>query len=48
MKSIINRWLEKLKEANKKSFGSEPLNCCTVGRDKKKNKPTARAQHNKK
>ena len=39
MKNMIKKWLEKLGEANKETFGSEPLDCCTVGRDKKVVKP---------
>jgi hypothetical protein len=39
MKNIIKNWLEKLESANKSTFGSEPLDCCTVGRDKKVSKP---------
>lgn len=35
MKNFIKGWLEKLEDANKQSFGSEPLDCCTIGRDKK-------------
>ncbi len=33
MKRIIKRWLERLEEANKDSFGSEPLDCCKIGRN---------------
>lgn len=32
MKNIIKKWLDKLAAANKESFGSEPLDCCKVGR----------------
>jgi len=39
MKNIIKNWLERLEKSNKDSFGSEPLDCCTVGRDKKGVKP---------
>lgn len=39
MKNFIKKWLEKLEAANKENFGSQPLDCCTVGRDKKKTKP---------
>lgn len=39
MSKIIKRWLEKLENVNKESFGSQPLDCCTVGRDKKTTKP---------
>lgn len=39
MANIIKKWLEKLESANKESFGTQPLDCCTVGRDKKVTKP---------
>ena len=39
MGNIIKRWLERLENANKENFGSQPLDCCTVGRDKKTTKP---------
>lgn len=39
MANIIKNWLKKLENANKNTFGSEPLDCCTVGRDKKVVKP---------
>lgn len=39
MGNIIKNWLKKLESANKETFGSEPLDCCTVGRDKKVTKP---------
>ena len=32
MKNIIKKWLDKLATANKENFGSEPLDCCKVGR----------------
>lgn len=32
MKNIIKRWLDKLAAANKESFGSEPLDCCKLGK----------------
>ncbi len=35
MRNIIKKWLERLENANKETFGSQPLDCCTVGRDKK-------------
>lgn len=35
MKNIFKKWLKKLEATNKESFGSEPLDCCSVGRDKK-------------
>lgn len=35
MKNIIKRWLEKLETANKENFGSERLDCCTVGKENK-------------
>ena len=35
MKKKIKEWLKKLEEANKEEFGNKPLDCCTVGRDKK-------------
>lgn len=38
MKNFIKRWLKKLEATNKESFGSEPLDCCRVGRDKKPSK----------
>lgn len=38
MKNFIKEWLKRLESANKDNFGSEPLDCCTVGRDKKTNK----------
>ena len=38
MKNFFKRWLEKLEATNKESFGSEPLDCCTVGREKKTSK----------
>jgi hypothetical protein len=34
MKNITKNWLEILEKANKSSFGSEPLDCCTIGRNK--------------
>lgn len=36
MKNIIKKWLEKLGEANKESFGSERLDCCKLGREDQK------------
>ena len=39
MKNIIKNWLKRLESANKETFGSQPLDCCTVGRDKKVVKP---------
>lgn len=36
MKKLIKKWLEKLAENNKESFGSGPLDCCQLG--KKPNK----------
>ncbi len=33
MKNMVKRWLQRLEEENKKSFGSEPLDCCKIGRD---------------
>lgn len=30
---MIKRWLEKLENANKETFGSEPLDCCKIGRN---------------
>ncbi|MDR7854989.1 LDCC motif putative metal-binding protein [Tissierella sp.] len=47
MKNIIKSWLKKLEESNKESFGSKPLDCCTIGRDKKAAKPV-NASSNKK
>lgn len=35
MKNKIKKWLDKLAKANEDNFGSEPLDCCKVGRDKK-------------
>jgi hypothetical protein len=35
MKNIIKNWLERLERANKNSFGSEPLDCCKLGKDQK-------------
>ena len=32
MKNIIKRWLDKLAAANKETFGTERLDCCTVGK----------------
>ncbi|MBU5313495.1 hypothetical protein KQI38_15845 [Tissierella carlieri] len=32
MKKLIKKWLKKLEEANKESFGSEPLDCCKLGK----------------
>ncbi len=45
--NFINRWLKRLEEANKENFGDQPLDCCTVGRDKKPNKQM-KATKNKK
>lgn len=36
MKNIIKKWLEKLGAANKETFGSEPLDCCKLGRESSK------------
>ncbi len=47
MKNIIRRWFEKLEAANKASFGSQPLDCCTVGKDKKNVKPMKMTQSRK-
>lgn len=32
MKKLIKKWLKKLEEANKESFGSEPLDCCQLSK----------------
>ncbi len=32
MKKLIKKWLNKLEEANKESFGSGPLDCCELGK----------------
>ncbi|WP_353097132.1 LDCC motif putative metal-binding protein [Tissierella praeacuta] len=32
MKKLIRKWLNKLEEANKESFGSESLDCCHLGK----------------
>ncbi len=45
--NFIKKWLKKLEEANKSSFGSEPLDCCTVGREKKTNKSMRMTQNKK-
>ncbi len=34
MKNRIKEWLKKLEDANKKEFGTQSLDCCTVGREK--------------
>jgi hypothetical protein len=47
MKKIIKRWLEKLETANKENFGSEPLDCCTVGRNKNNSKTIKTTQSKK-
>ncbi|OLS01976.1 LDCC motif putative metal-binding protein [Tissierella creatinophila] len=36
MKNIIKKWLEKLGEANKESFGTGRLDCCQLGRESDK------------
>lgn len=38
MKNIFKSWLKRLEATNKESFGSEPLDCCKVGRDKNTSK----------
>lgn len=38
MKKLFIKWLEKLEKANKDSFGDEKLDCCTVGRNKDRQK----------
>ncbi len=35
MKNIIKNWLKRLEESNKESFGSGPLDCCSLGQEKK-------------
>lgn len=45
--NFIKKWLERLENANKNSFGSKPLDCCTIGRDKKSNKPMKMTQNKK-
>lgn len=30
---MLKRWLERLENANKESFGSEPLDCCKLGKN---------------
>lgn len=47
MKNFIKRWLERLEKANKDNFGNEPLDCCTVGREKKSSN-TMKTTQNKK
>lgn len=32
MKKLIKKWLEKMAQANKESFGTGPLDCCELGR----------------
>jgi hypothetical protein len=48
MKNFIKKWLERLETANQDNFGSKPLDCCTVGRDKKSNKEIKLNSANKK
>ena len=36
IKQSWNNYLARLAKANKESFGDEPLDCCRVGREKKK------------
>lgn len=33
---LFRKFLDRLAESNEKTFGSKPLDCCTVGREKKK------------
>ncbi|MDD2447040.1 MAG: LDCC motif putative metal-binding protein [Tissierellia bacterium] len=47
MKNLIKRWLEKLEKANKDNFGQEPLDCCSLGREKNKAKPMKTTQNKK-
>ena len=51
MKNMIKKWLERLENANKESFGSEPLDCCKLGRNtsqKKAVRMTSDRKFNKK
>jgi len=38
MKKMIKRWLERLGQTNKENFGSDRLDCCTIGREPGKDK----------
>lgn len=39
IKQAWTRFLARLTAQNQASFGSEPLDCCRVGRENKQNRP---------
>lgn len=38
LKNSINKFLEKIADENKKTFGGEKLDCCGLNTEKKKSK----------
>ena len=44
MKDKIKKWLDKLATANKETFGTEPLDCCKVGREVKQINKTKKSK----
>ncbi|MCD1147665.1 hypothetical protein LQU94_06015 [Peptoniphilus sp. KCTC 25270] len=39
LKDKYENFIEKISKANKDSFGSGPLDCCELNKDKKKSRP---------